>query len=158
MTFRTGRKRGTPIRVDPSASIVIAIDTAFVVANAGQVESGIYMFDNQVTNGSTGEATMELCSVVPTGSKIGWNSLAIDPSRGDTVIITGFNVSQGSIFGSAGFPAVQPALPDQPAGSYWIGQATQAGSQTYQIQLLVAAAGFKGGQYFVNFSASVSAW
>jgi hypothetical protein len=138
--------------LQPDASIIVAVDTAYVSQQQGvNISAGVSMMDNQVSNGSSGEGSMELNTVVSNGSLIGFESVPIDPSHGDTVIITGFNVSQGSVFGSAGFPEVQPALANQPAGSYWIGQATQAGAQTYQIQLLVTMGGLHPTQYVINW-------
>ena len=59
---------------------------------------------------------MELHTKVPVGFTLGFNSVPINPVSGDQVIITGFNVSQGSVFGSAGYPRQQPPLGTQPAG------------------------------------------
>ena len=126
-------KRAAAVVACPQTEIQIALDTAYLIGQGGSFPStGIYMIDNEVDNGSTGEGSMELSTVVPAGNYIGWNVFPIDPNTEDTVAITGFNVSQGNVFGSSGFP--QKVSP-----SYWIGQAVNDGSQTYQIQVAITS-------------------
>jgi hypothetical protein len=115
------------------------------------------MMDNQSSNGSTGEGQMELSSVVPVGSLIAFNSVPINPSSGDQVIITGFTVSQGSVFGSQGYPQQQLPLPGEPAGSYWLAQAMNQGSQTYQIQIRVTVGQIRPVSYFINWDPFITA-
>ena len=142
----------------PQVAIVIAVDTAYVASQQGQnINSGVYMMDNQVNNGSTHEGQMELNSVVPVGALIGFESVPINPLSGDTVIITGFTVSQGSVFGSQGYPQQQPPIGSQPAGSYWIGQAMNAASQIYQIQIQVTVGLIRPISYFVNWDPYITA-
>jgi hypothetical protein len=136
----------------PQTAIVIAVDTAYVGGQAGQqITSGIYMMDNQVNNGSSGEGTLGLSTHADLGSLIGFNVVPVNPVSGDTVIITGFTVSQGSVFGSSGYPIQQPAIGNEPAGSYWIGQAMNAGRQIYQIQLKLTVGQLRPISYFVDF-------
>ena len=142
----------------PQVAITVAVDTAYVASQQGQnIGSGVYMMDNQVNNGSTNEGQMELSSVVPVGSLIGFETVPINPLSGDTVVITGFTVSQGGVFGSQGYPQQQPPIGSQPAGSYWIGQAMNAGSQTYQIQIKVTVGLIRPISYYVNWDPFITA-
>jgi len=146
--------------LSPQTSISIAVDTAYVAAQQGRnISQGIYMMDNMVRNGSSGEGTLELSTVTNDGSLIGFNVVPIDilGSFGDTVVITGFTVSQGSVFTAAGTPRQQPALPGEPAGAYWIGQALNQGSQTYQIQIEVTVGQLQPVSYFINWDPFITA-
>jgi len=116
------------------------------------------MMDNQVNNGSSGEGTLGLSTHADLGSLIGFNAVPINPVSGDTVVITGFTISSGSVFGSSGYPIQQPPIGNEPAGSYWIGQAMNAGRQIYQIQLKLTVGQLRPISYFVDFgSCSLSA-
>jgi hypothetical protein len=146
----------TTPKLNPQAAITIAVDTQYVAAQQGQnISQGIYMMDNRVNNGSTGEGTLELNTHAQDGNLIGFNVVPINPTNGDTVVITGFTVQpppgQTGVFGSQGYPEQQPALGAEPAGGYWIGQATAQGSQTYQIQIEVTTGGLRPTSYFVNW-------
>lgn len=146
--------------LSPQTSITIAVDTAYVASQAGQnISEGVYMIDNRVNNGSTDEAQMELSTHCPVGNLIGFNSVPINGlgSSGDQVVITGFTVSQGNVFTAAGQPRQQPALPNEPDGSYWIGQAMNQGSQTYQIQIKVTVGLLQPVSYFVNWDPFITA-
>jgi hypothetical protein len=107
--------------------------------------------DNQVSNGSSGEGTLALSTRADLGSLIGFNVVPINPNTGDTVIITGFIIQTGSVFGSSGYPVRQPPLGSEPPGSYWIGQAMNAGRQTYRIQLKLTVGQLRPVSYFVDF-------
>ena len=142
----------------PQAFITIAVDTAYVASQQGKnIGTGVYMMDNELSNGSTGEGQLELSTVVPVGSLIGFNTVPINPASGDQVIITGFTVSQGSVFGGAGYPQQQPPIGTQPAGSYWIGQAMNTGHQTYQIQIMVTVGTLRPVSYYVNWDPFITA-
>lgn len=144
----------------PQTSITIAVDTAYVAAQGGQnITKGIYMMDNRVHSGSTGEGTLELSTVTTNGSLIGFNVVPIDilGSFGDEVVITGFQVSNGSVFTAAGKPKKQPALPGEPEGAYWIGQALHQGSQTYQIQIQVTVGQLQPVSYFISWDPFITA-
>jgi hypothetical protein len=142
----------------PQCSIVIAVDTAYVASKQGQnIGTGVYMMDNMFNNGSTNEGQLELSTVVPVGSLIGFESVPINPLSGDQVVISGFTVSQGSVFGSQGYPQQQPPIGTQPAGSYWIGQAMNGGSQTYQIQIKVTVGQIRPISYYVNWDPFITA-
>ena len=141
-------------------SIQIAVDTAYVAAQSGRnIGQGIYMMDNRIRNGSTGEGTLELHTVCNNGDLIGFNVLPIDAlgTSGDQVVITGFTVSQGSVFTAAGTPRRQPPLPGEIAGAYWLGQALNQGSQTYQIQIMVTVGILQPVTYFVNWDPFITA-
>lgn len=135
----------------PPTAIEIAVDTSYVIAQQGKnIAAGVYMIDNQVDNGSTGEGQMELSTVCNVGDMVGFSVNPINPNTGDTVQISGFNVSTGSVFGSAGYPqAITP--------SYWIGQAVNQGSQTYQVQIKVTSGGIRPVSYYVNWDPYITA-
>lgn len=138
----------------PQTSIQVAVDTSYVAAQGGQgISTGIYMMDNEVNNGSSGEGTLELSTRTNAGNLIGWEVTPINPNTGDTVVITGFNVSQGNVFGSQGYPQQQST-----SGDYWIGQAMNAGQQTYQIQIMVTTGGIRPTKYFVNWDPFITAF
>jgi hypothetical protein len=135
--------------VAPATAISIAVDTAYVVGQAGgQITTGIYMFDNMKSIGSTGEGTLELSTVCSVGDHIGFLVEPIDVRTTDTVAITGFTVSSGNVFGGPGYPV-------QVTPSYWVGKAVNAGGpMTYQIQVLVMSDGVP---YYVNWDPFISA-
>lgn len=133
------------------AQVVIAVDTAYVAgAGGGSITAGIYLMDNQLNTGSTGEGSMTLHSVVPVGALIGYSAYPIDAGSGDTVVITGFSVIEGNVFGSPGYPIQQSA-------GYWIGQAMNIGSQTYKIQLRITAGSLRPTDYYVYTQAGLTA-
>jgi hypothetical protein len=132
---------------NPATQIAVAVDTAYIAANAGQnITTGLYMTDNQLNLGSSGEGSLELHTSCNNGSLIGFSVYPINQNSGDTVAITGFTVSQGSVFGGAGYPIQQSQT-----GNYWIGQAMNSGSQTYQIQIKVTTGGLRPVSYYVNW-------
>ena len=129
----------------PKIQVAIVIDTAYIVANAGKpISSGIYMMDNQLNAGSNNEGQLELSTICPPGSLIGFTAYPLDTNSGDQIAITGFNVSQGNVFGNQGYPLrISP--------NYWIGQATNAGNQIYQIQVKVTSGGLRPTDYYINW-------
>lgn len=145
---------------NPTTAITIAVDTAYVAAQQGRnINQGIYMMDNMVANGSSREGTLELSTKCPVGSLIGFNTVPINGEgvSGDQVIITGFTVSQGNVFTAAGQPRKQPSPNKEPDGSYWIGQALNTGSQTYQIQIKVTVGQLQPVSYFINWDPFITA-
>jgi hypothetical protein len=138
----------------PQTFIEIAVDTSYVISQQGQnIGAGVYMIDNQVNNGSTGEGQTELSTVCNVGDLIGFSVNPIDPNTRDTVEITGFNVSSpgnAGVFGSAGYPIKQTP-------SYWIGQAMNQTHQTYQVQLKVTSGGIRPLSYAVNWDPFITA-
>jgi len=152
----TGRKSG----LQPQTSITIAVDTAYVAAQQGQnVSKGIYMMDNRLRNGSSGEGTLELSTVCNNGDLIGFNVVPINAlgTSGDEVVITGFTVSQGSVFTAAGQPREQTPPKGEPQGAYWVGQALHQGEQTYQIQIEVTVGKLQPVSYFINWDPFITA-
>jgi hypothetical protein len=134
---------------NPTTAITIAVDTAYVAAQQGRnINQGIYMMDNMVANGSSGEGTLELHTKCPVGSLIGFNTVPINGEgvSGDQVIIT-----------AAGQPRKQPSPNKEPDGSYWIGQALNTGSQTYQIQIKVTVGQLQPVSYFINWDPFITA-
>lgn len=149
--------RSTAAVLQPNATVTIAVDTAYVAAQQGRnISEGVYMMDNMISNGSSNEGRMELSTVVPVGYTIGFNSVPINFVSGDSVIISGFNVSQGNVFGSSGYPQIYP-LGKEPMGSWWIGQAMNSGNQTYQIQIAVTVGQIRPVTYYVNWDPFITA-
>ncbi len=142
-------KQSATASLTPQVAIEIAVDTAYVASHSGKnIDRGIYMMDNRNASGSTGEGTLELSTKCPVGNLIGFKVVPINAlgTSGDKVEITGFTVSQGSVFTAAGHPVSQSK-----DGSYWIGQALAAGSQTYQIQIKVTVGTLHPVPYFINW-------
>lgn len=159
MTTTSGirpQPRTIQAKLTPATAITIAVDTQYVAAQGGRnISQGIYMMDNQVANGSYNEGSLELHTMTFNGSLIGFNAVPINPNTGDTVVISGFTVSQGSVFGSQGYPIEQSE--PTPVGCYWIGQATSEGTQTYQIQIEITTGGIRPTTYFVNWDPFITA-
>jgi len=126
----------------PARVINVAVDTAYLYSQTSGVYAGtgIYMMDNNVAGGSTGEGGLELSSLVTAGFGVGFNTFPIDEAgaQGDSVRIVGFQISNGTnIFGNFGFPAEQPKT-----SSYqWLGTAMTQGNCTYQIKIAVSVGG-----------------
>jgi hypothetical protein len=137
--------------VIPSLVINIVVDTEQLYHQSSPfIQDGIYMMDNQLINGSTGEGTLELSSLVRGGGFVGFNIMPIDLAglQGDTVEIMGFKISSGvNIFGNMGFPQQQPA-----GSAYqWLGTAMIQGQSVYQITIGVSYGG--GGVKYFNWDA-----
>jgi hypothetical protein len=160
MSANVVRQTFATARPTPQINIVIAVDTAFVAAQAGEgrITKGVFMMDNMVRNGSTGEGTLGLHTVCNAGSLIGFQVIPIDAagSSRDEVIITGFADVKGNVFTGAGHPVQQPSIGHLPQGSYWIGQAIQAGTEEYQIQIKVTVGQLQPVQYYVWWNATLT--
>ncbi len=148
----------------PRVALTVAVDTAYVAAQHGNnISQGVYMMDNQVANGSRDEAGMELHTMCNNGDLIGFHSVPINAlgTSDDSVVITGFTVEPGrgqtGVFTAAGDPVQQPALHGEPDGTYWIGQAMNEGSQTYQIQIKVTVGKLHPVTYFINWDPFITA-
>lgn len=136
---------------NPPVQVAITVDTAYVAGNGGtHITSGIYIVDNQLNAGSTGEGGMALHTQCAVGSLIGFSSYPIDTGSGDSVAITGFSIVQGSVFGSSGYPI-------ESSPGYWIGQAMYFGSQTYEIQLAVTAGALRPIKFYVAVECQLTA-
>lgn len=141
-------------------SVSIAVDTAYVATvGSGFISQGVYMMDNQSANTSSGEGTTELHTVGNAGQLIGFHVVPIDGEggNGDTVVITGFTVSQGNVFTAAGQPQQQPPLGSDPPGTYWVGQLMNQGTQTYQIQCAVTIGQLQPVTYYINWDPFITA-
>jgi len=130
---------------NPQVNIAVAIDCAFVYAqNSGQMYTGtgIYMMDNQVTAGSTGEGSLELNTYVPAAIQfVGLNVYDIAGGvQGASVEITGLEYSSGTnVFTDNGWPSAQTA---ESSTCQWMGQALQSTSgksaMTYQYKIAIS--------------------
>lgn len=146
--------------LQPQTSITVAVDTAYIAAQQGRnISQGVYMMDNRLRNGSSGEGNLELSTVCNNGDLIGFNVVPINAlgSSGDKVVITGFTVSQGTVFTAAGQPRQQPSPAGEPEGAYWVGQAMNQGQQTYQIQIAVTIGTLQPVTYYVNWDPFITA-
>ena len=145
----------------PQVAVVIAVDTAWIAAqgSSGKISQGIFMIDNMVRNGSSGEGTLHLHTKCNAGNLIGFEAMPIDAagSSGDQVIITSFADVTGSVFTGAGHPIQQPSPGGLPAGSYWIGQAMENGTEIYMIEIKVTVGQLQPVQYYVWWNATLTA-
>lgn len=138
-TFNSAYNASTVI---PARVINVAVDTVYLYSQTSGVYAGtgVYMMDNNVAGGSTGEGGLELTSLVTAGFGVAFNVFPIDYAgqQGDIVQIVGFEISSGTnIFGNWGWPAQQPST-----SSYqWLGTAMVQGNCTYQIKIGVSVGG-----------------
>jgi len=147
--------------LQPSVAVTIAVDTAYVAAqgSGGTISSGVYMMDNMVAGGSTGEGTLDLHTKCNNGDLIGYHCVPINAlgSSGDQVVITAFLVDGTvDVFTGAGMPEQQPALAGEPDGTYWIGQAMAQGTQEYSIQIKLMVGELHPVAYYVNWDAHLT--
>jgi hypothetical protein len=167
------RRATTSAHVDldnpiPSAqtAVTIAVDVDYIASlpvGTNHANRGIYMMDNRMLNGSHGEGGLELSTKCPAGNLISFEAVAInaegDVNHNAKVEITGFNVSQGSVFTAAGQP--RPFNPPPGGGdpnSFWIGQAMNQGSQTYQIQMKVTIGALQPVSHFISWDPFITAF
>lgn len=130
-------------------SILIVVDVAYVVGfGAGKISAGIYMVDNQHSNGSTDEGSLGLSTRCHLGDVISWEVMPIDPYRGDKLAITA--IAGGTVFGSAGAPMSMPDTPN------WYGQAMTSGSQSYEITIQLTTGALRPTVYTAYWEASIS--
>jgi len=137
---------------NPQTAITIAVDTAYVLSTGGEnISSGVYMFDNRLSIGSSGEGTMSLCTCCHAGDFIGFKAVPIDRNAGDTVSISGVQTFQGGVFGSS-FGPIQVSA----GGDYWVGEAAYASPRAnYMIQLKITSGGPQPSTCFIQLGASI---
>ena len=128
--------------VIPARVINIAVDTVFLYSQtSGQYAGqGIYMMDNNVIGGSTGQGSEELTSLVTAGFGVAFNVFPIDyfGAQGDSVEIVGIELSSGkNIFGNFGLPQAQPST----SAYQWVGTVMSQGQCTYQLKIGVSIGG-----------------
>jgi hypothetical protein len=118
---------GKPDLVHNMIDIVIAADTQAILAGAqcGQGNGPVYMVDNNPLV-SQNEGSYELNTGCNAGDTLRWHIVPINGT--DTVTITGFEQSQGNVFG--------PNSP-VPSGDEFTWRTANQGSETYQIRILV---------------------
>ena len=145
----------------PTVAVSIAVDTAYIasLSTDGFITHGVYMFDNMLAAGSSNEGKLSLRTKCNAGSLIGFHSVPIDGegSSGDQVVITSFVTVSGNVFTGACHPIQEPPFPNQPAGSYWIGQAIAAGTERFTIQVKVTTGILQPVVYYVSWDASITA-
>lgn len=133
---------------NPTVVITIAVDTQYVYSQQpGPVSGGIYMMDNWVNSGSSGEGSNELNTQnVETAEWVGWNAIAVDTlgQQGDSVRICGFEVSNGTnVWGDQGYWQTGSGT------CQWIAQAQAVGSLTYQVKLGVTLGDGQPERYYM---------
>lgn len=159
---RSGGALDATIPVAQTA-ITIAVDVNYIATlppGTVHASKGIYMMDNRVLNGSSNEGGLELSTVCPAGNLISFSAVPVnaESGSGSSVQITGFNVSQGNVFTAAGQPRVFNPPPSGGAtNSFWIGQALNQGSQTYQIQIEVSIGVLQPVNYFISWDPFITA-
>lgn len=146
-------------------AITIAVDVNYIASLApgtDQASKGIYMMDNRVLNGSTGEGSLELSTKCPAGNLISFSAVPVNAegnaNNNVAVEIVGFNVSQGNVFTAAGQP--RPFNPPPGGGSnnsFWIGQAMNRGSQVYQIQIKVTIGVLQPVSHYISWDPYITA-
>lgn len=121
-----------------NANIVIniAVDVAYIYSQTpGAYQgAGIYMMDNNIESGSTGEGSLELSTAGAAGQTVAFNVFAINQLQGTNaaVEIMGLEQSSGvNVFGNQGWPSAQtPSTPYQ-----YLGYLMKSGQMTYQIKI-----------------------
>jgi hypothetical protein len=146
----------TPQTPNAKTSILIAMDTAYIGGQGGgRIGQGIYMFDDQASiwgsGGNSSEGSLKLSTKCHIGDIISFECVLLDPTRGDTTTITGIDVSQGNVFGSAGYPKQWSGT------NLWFGQAMNAGSQSYQIFVQIVTGGIRPQRINLHWDAFISA-
>ena len=135
--YKASSTAATP---NAKTSIVIGLDTAYIVGQGGgRIGQGIYMFDDQTANGSQNEGTLELSTRCHVGDIISFECMPLDPTRGDTCTITGFNVSQGNVFNGPGYPGADRQPVVRASDDRWLA--------IYQIFVQITTGGIRPTKY-----------
>ncbi|MCG6203348.1 hypothetical protein LPW26_01745 [Rhodopseudomonas sp. HC1] len=127
-----------------NANIVvnIAVDVNYVYSQkpGSYLGAGIYMMDNHVVSGSSGEGTLELTVAGSAGQSVAFNAFAINQLQGTNAVVTiqGLQQSSGTnVFGNQGWPSAQTP----PAPYQFLGYLMKSGQMTYQIKIGVSPNG-----------------
>lgn len=115
-----------------SVFVQVWVDTDALVN--GQT-AGVYIVDNNLNHGSSGEGTVKLNTKVPVGTKICWSLLNVDPTS-DTVLQIQ-NFGNAGVFGAGG-------TPKQVNATTWTGQVQAQGSDAYNINFTAQKVGGTG--------------
>jgi hypothetical protein len=108
-------------------NIQVSVDTSTILANpAVNPAQVIFMTDNNVAGGSSGEGTDELNTACHLGDTIQWRVTA--QNQQTPVEFLGFKNSNGNVFGFH-----PPAGP----GNLYQAEAVSQGTETYQILILI---------------------
>ena len=121
-----------------NANIVInvAVDVSYVYSQTpgAYLGAGIYMMDNNLENGSSGQGSLELNTAGAAGQSVAFNVFSINELQGTNPVveIEGMEQSSGvNVFGNQGWPAEQtPNTPYQ-----FLGYLMRSGDMTYQIKI-----------------------
>lgn len=98
-------------------------------------QTGVYLVDNNLNHGSTGEGTTSLMTQVPAGTSVCWSLLNVDPTS-DTILQIQ-NFSNSAVFGASG-------TPQQVNATTWTGQVQTAASAPYTINFSAQIPGASG--------------
>lgn len=126
-----------------SLFIQVWVDTDALVN--GQT-TGVYIVDNNLNHGSSGEGTVNLSSTVPVGTKICWSLLNIDPNSNSVLQLQNFG--NAGVFGASG----TPQMVNQ---TTWTGQVQAPGDDHYNINFSATNSGGSGITTSVNPSLNV---
>jgi hypothetical protein len=127
-----------------SVFVQIWVDSSELV-NEGT--TGVYLVDNNLNHGSSGEGTVNLMTNVTVGTNICWQLLNVDPNS--QYILQIQNFGNAGVFGDSGTP--QPFN-----ATTWTGQVQKPGTNGYDINFSVQAPGGSGISKMVTPILSVS--
>lgn len=125
-----------------SVFVQIWVDTDALVN--GQT-TGVYLVDNNLNHGSSGEGTVNLNTEVPVGTNICWSLLNVDPTS-DTILQIQ-NFGNAGVFGPSGTPQMVNA-------NTWTGTVQAKGNDSYAINFSAQIPGSSGITTAVNPSIS----
>ena len=115
-----------------STFIQIWVDTN---ALQNQQQTGVYLVDNNLNHGSTGEGTTSLMTQVPAGTNVCWSLLNVDPTSDTILQIQNFGNSD--VFGASGTPQMVNA-------TTWTGTVENAVQASYTINFSAQIPGASG--------------
>ncbi|ASZ14255.1 hypothetical protein KTO58_02660 [Chitinophaga pendula] len=136
--------------------IGIVFDTAYLRTqpSGSGPDTGIYMVDNALAEGSSDEDGQELVTVCKVNDTVSWYAVPMNPTLNDTVVITGWSFNNGDTYdifnGGQGKPA---SVNGEDTGNYWAGKVFKSTDGTevgYQLQILITY-GADGYQHPINW-------
>lgn len=128
-----------------SCSVFIQIWVDTNALQNGQT-TGVYLVDNNISHGSGAEGTVNLKTVVPSGTSICWSLLNVNPTSNTILAIQNFG--NAGVFGASG-------TPQQFNATTWTGQVQEAGNAQYNINFTAQIPGSSGITTSVNPTLSV---
>jgi hypothetical protein len=130
-----------------SVFIQIWVDTNAVQADQTQ---GVYLVDNRVNTGSTGEGSASLQTSCTKGSNVCWTALSIDPNfAAEGGVVSLQSIGNSNAWGDSG-------QPESVNSTTFTGQVQNSGTAGYTLNLNVQAPGGSGMTLSVNPSVNVN--